>query len=173
MDLIKVCPACGNVNRATSFICGFCGTDISDVIAQKAEERKCPNCGTPLALEDIVCPTCQRTPETQEKQTFFPLILTTENGFRIVIDQDKPVILGREGDVHPEFFLQFPTVSRKHLTLRFVQDHWEGEDHSLNGTYLNGRLMPRNTPFVLREGDTLQLAHAVSFRISMGGGKKE
>lgn len=171
MDLVKVCPACGSVNRASSFICSICGTDISDVIAQEAEKRTCPNCGAPLSPEDIVCPACQLPPGSREVPS--TLVLTTEDGLRLVIGTGQPVVLGRDGDVHPEFFTQFPTVSRKHLTIRFVDDHWECEDHSLNGTYLNGKLLPKNTPFTLRSGDTLQLARAVRFQVSIEEGERK
>lgn len=172
MDLVKVCPACGNVNRASSFICGVCGTDISDVIAQEAEKRTCPNCGVLLSPDDIVCPACQLPPESKPGEIASALVLTTEDGFHLTVSADRPVVLGRDGDAYPEFFAQFPTVSRKHLTIRFVNGRWECEDHSLNGTYLNGKLIPRNTPCTLRNGDTLQLARAVRFQVSIKEGER-
>ncbi|MCD8151891.1 MAG: FHA domain-containing protein [Clostridiales bacterium] len=55
--------------------------------------------------------------------------------------------------------LQSRTVSRIHARLSLQEDRLFIEDYnSTNGTYLNRKLIPMNTPTEVREGDSLVFA---------------
>jgi hypothetical protein len=50
-------------------------------------------------------------------------------------------------------------VSRRHAALRIEQEHvWITDLGSVNGTFLNGRQLEPNKPYIVRDGDEIEMA---------------
>ncbi|KAE8702896.1 putative Cellulose synthase like G2 [Hibiscus syriacus] len=62
-------------------------------------------------------------------------------------------------------------ISSKHLTIEYGSGKWVIRDlGSSNGTTLNSDLLPADTPFDLRDGDTVKLGETTSILIKIDGG---
>lgn len=74
--------------------------------------------------------------------------------------------MGREGDINPEIFSPYPTVSRKHLIAKFVNDQWFISDNkSTNGTYLNGEKIKMDKQYPIKVGDTINLSTKFKLKV--------
>ena len=90
-----------------------------------------------------------------------PVLIVYEGeraGQRIIVDKDTFVIgRGTECDL----VLTERQVSRQHLKVKLVEDHYSVEDlDSKNGTWVNGQQLKGERP--LRDGDEIHLALAVN-----------
>ena len=77
---------------------------------------------------------------------------------------DAPVTLGRDGDIK----LPAQNVSRKHCTLKRVADGLEITDNSSNGTFVNERLLKRETHVFANNQIELRLG-AFQIRVTVTG----
>lgn len=92
---------------------------------------------------------------------------------RLVLKElkDWPVILGREQQLerYSSMQLDSPIVSRRHATIhRDAQESYRLENHSTNGTFVNGKSVEQ--PIQLQEGDRIQIG---SFTLLYRGGVLE
>ncbi|KAL9410803.1 hypothetical protein AB3S75_044556 [Citrus x aurantiifolia] len=59
-------------------------------------------------------------------------------------------------------------ISSKHLIIESVSGKWTIQDlDSCNGTFLNSKTLPPNTPFDLRENDTIKLGDCTTISVQM------
>ncbi len=72
------------------------------------------------------------------------------------------VRIGRDPEC--ELALPHPLISRVHAAVRYVGGAWYVEDHSANGTFLNGR---RVASARLASGDVIVIANVVAVRVAL------
>ena len=91
----------------------------------------------------------------------------TNVNLQLVFDLSKPLVLGRSHMPRPNVtFLDLTPfraeelgVSRRHLTMKLDQKKLVAIDHgSLNGTYINDKLIEPETAYIVSQGDRLSVA---------------
>lgn len=183
MAEIIPCPSCGHENSLLRAVCEQCGASLFGVAPrthaprgpapelepqpspQDTGPRDEPPCGPggpgpggPKSGRSEAEPKPPVLPETGYLPVFTELALVHSTGARLSAPGDRFEV-GRDGDLRPDFFLDFPAVSRRHLTLRrHGSGIWTATEHSRHGTRLNGESLPTGEARPLRDGDTLKLA---------------
>lgn len=69
----------------------------------------------------------------------------------------KATTIGR--DDTNDVKLNSPYVSRKHCTIRWINGDPCVNDHSTNGTFVNGSLIPKDCYVKLYDGDVIRIAN--------------
>ena len=150
----KLCRVCGSkcyLEHKDQFldICMFCGNeDINDV---------------PTNQEYVEVEVKQEAPayaqpqiEVQQKKTSYGL--KDANG--LIINLCSTSIIGRYGEVNPEYFSQNPYVSGNHVRIGCQGDRWFIEDlNSTNGTRINGKKCTPGIKYLLKPGFKITLAN--------------
>ena len=73
-----------------------------------------------------------------------------------ILEVDEPIVLGRSRDA--DVLLAHPGVSRRHASLRPVENTWMVEDlHSTRGTYVNGRRLDPGESARVVVGDLIEI----------------
>jgi pSer/pThr/pTyr-binding forkhead associated (FHA) protein len=150
MQLIKLCPACGEKNPVSEIMCRICMTDISSVspTAPDSDQKESPaerNAGETIISAEVL--TLSRAADGR--------VLPVQSGY----------ILGRGGHA-AAFFEDSATVSRQHAQIHFQDGVWNIEDlGSTNGTWINGRRAEPGRPHVIKKGDTISLSLACELRV--------
>ena len=156
MDLIKICPVCGEKNPADAFDCK-CGYDLLMVspetdTVEGAEPRFEENAG---ASRDSAATIVDQKRELRLVGMDGAGSLNVESGS----------IIGREAE-GMEIFAKQQTVSRRHARITLDGTQWMVEDlGSTNGTWVNERQIPIGAPWPLKPGDTLALSRACVFKV--------
>ncbi|HSR10811.1 MAG TPA: FHA domain-containing protein, partial [Thermodesulfobacteriota bacterium] len=86
---------------------------------------------------------------------------------------ESPITVGRNPDCHVRFPADLSTVSRKHAEIVREGNLFKLQDHSANGTFINGKPVKEAT---LRDGDVLEFAKGgpkVSFLTQVREEKEE
>jgi pSer/pThr/pTyr-binding forkhead associated (FHA) protein len=159
MDLIKLCPACGEKNPVSEIICRICMTNLSSIspVPEIPEPKERPadmeshEGVAPGAYDTIVAPP--------------PVLTFSRNSDGRFLPVGSGYILGRDGDTG-EFFKETKTVSRRHAKI-FIRDGcWWIEDlSSTNGTWVNGRRIETGTIYPITTGDTVSLSMACEMKV--------
>lgn len=168
-DQTQMCPNCGQPlgksNELT--VCPHCGA------ASHREDYFCHQCGAVLIFRR----TTEKLPWSQEvywetektvaQQVEGPYLVINPTGAIIGLPSAGQIILGREdpvAGVYPDinlspFGAEKYGVSRRHARITLQDDFAFIEDlGSLNGTFLNRRLLRPRVRCPLYEGDEIQLA---------------
>jgi hypothetical protein len=159
MELMKLCPACGERNPATEVICRVCMTNLSSVAPVPSARDSVP---------PVTAPAPETDTETGSDGTVISrpeaLTLSFTGGGAVSVLSGH--VLGRRGDVG-DAFEKFPTVSRRHARVTFVNGAWNIEDlESTNGTWVNGRRIEPTERCLLNAGDTVALSLACEIKVS-------
>ncbi|MDR0654114.1 MAG: FHA domain-containing protein [Synergistaceae bacterium] len=158
MELIKLCPACGEQNPAAEVICRVCMANLSSV----APTMPAPSNAPPPVPEPADGGMASDGTVISPPEILTLSLLTGGNAISV----HSGDVLGRNGDAGA-FFEKFRTVSRRHACVTFVNGAWNIEDlGSTNGTWVNGRRLGTKERCPLNEGDTVALSLACEVRIS-------
>lgn len=185
------CPVCAAEVQPTDLICFTCGANLPRQPSQDDEqatpptvmqeqirgegaypERRCPNCGTGMSdPADVICSHC-RQPLPQGQGLISPVVLRlafpTGN---VDVPAGTSLLLGRDPQesLVAAAFARFDNVSRRHATVS-VDDAGHAsvrDEHSTNGTWVNGdRILP-GVAVRLADGDNLRLAADVTAEVSL------
>jgi ribosomal protein S27AE len=157
---IKKCPNCGFSNDKDAVVCEKCGNPLDNVkskqfiVVHKKEEEINDK-------KENISNTLQITLREVEE-----LVLITESGDTIKISPNRRVTLGREGDIRPEIFMPYLTVSRRHLIVEYKDGNWYITDISkTNSTYLNGNPIEKNKPYPIKKGDIIGLSTKFKLKV--------
>ena len=149
MELIKICPACGEENPVWEVICRLCMTNIASV------SPSCP-AGDQAPVQSEGGDSAASPPDTLTlSRVSDGQALTLRSG----------TTLGRSGETG-EFFKDWRTVSRAHARVCLEGGAWQIEDlGSLNGTWVNGTRIEPGQAHPIASGDTLALSLACELRV--------
>ncbi len=147
---VKKCPACGHLNEPDEIICQVCMTNIAGVKEEYIQDQD---------KTEII----NNQDKTQIVRSSF-LILSTSK-FSIKIESEA--IIGRHYE-GAEYLRDYPTVSRKHARVFFMNGDWYIEDlESTNGTFLNGRRITPIQPYKLSKGDKIKLSNSLELTVDI------
>lgn len=183
-DLVRECPACRRVQAGGNSWCCSCQRSLADVLpvrfadtAPAADLRvedpvgtapfTCPRCDEPRAQDELpLCASCG---------ALLPPRLELVVGARREVLRPGDV-LGREGSVSADVFSAFDNVSRRHVEVRWSGEAWmvAAVQDATNGTWLDGRLIPRGEAAPLsRRRHVLQLAAHCRVTLELAGGAND
>ncbi len=160
MNLLKLCPACGEKNPVFEVICRACMTNLSSVSPTPAEaEKKTP----PTELSERVSGPEEAMTVRAEIPPCRVLTLLRPDG-RPVPAADG-VEIGRNAH-YAGLFDDVKTVSRRHAKVFCRAGQWEIEDlGSTNGTWVNGRRLAQGEAHPLKVGDTVRLSLSCELKV--------
>lgn len=190
------CPACGSPVSGDDLICFTCGTNLprqnppeEDVtpptVMQEYVRREggaalpqapgtCPACGRAVPDRSLAsCPTCGRS-LAPAAGPISPVVLrlTFPTG-NVDVPAGTSLVLGRDPgeSLVAAAFAPYENVSRRHATVT-VTDAGEAtirDEHSTNGTYVNGDRVLPGIAVRLADGDVVRLAADVTAEVSLPG----
>lgn len=187
------CPACATPVRHGDLICYTCGAnlprDARDAdpatpptvmqehlrhtgAASAQAPSACPHCGAPIADATLLACAACRKPIPRPAGPISPVVLRL--AFRtgnVEVPAGTTLVLGRdpEQSLVAAAFAEFDNVSRRHATVTVSDDGAPTirDEHSTNGTFVNGdRVLPgADTP--LKDKDTVRLGADVCAEVSL------
>ncbi|WP_159039679.1 FHA domain-containing protein [Streptomyces sp. TP-A0356] len=151
------------------------------VKAATAGQLVCRGCLTPLALTVRPAASSAKSPSRKAEAGCAPAGLTVRDPVRspappglrlefpsgaIVVPAGQTVALGRECP-DAEILERFGNLSRRHATVCVDPDGtgWIQDEHSMNGTFLDGRRLSPGARARLKPGDSLRFAADVPVRV--------
>jgi hypothetical protein len=136
--------------------CLVCGADIRPI------DKFCWNCGSPL--RSATSSPQEAQPSMWNPARFIEYTNTGEVVKEYVLDKPETAI-GRAitSDIA---LLMDKLTSRRHATVRYESGHYVLRDeHSANGTFVNGQQLQEMIPYVLQDGDRVTVGeHMLVFR---------
>jgi FHA domain/Double zinc ribbon len=188
------CPACAAEVQQDDLICFTCGANLPHnspanepatppTVMQEYLKREggaapaagpaaCPHCGATIAEPTAVfCPAC-REPLPPRAGIISPIVLRlvfpTGN---VEVPAGTSLVLGRdpEESLVAAAFASYDNVSRRHATVT-VSDTGQAtirDEHSTNGTFVNGDRVLPGTEVRLVDGDSVRLAGDVTAEVSL------
>jgi FHA domain/Double zinc ribbon len=188
------CPACAAEVTPDDLICFTCGANLPR--QEPAEEEAtpptvmqeyvrpgaspasaeapsaCPGCGRPISDRSLAtCPACGKS-LLPRNGPISPVVLRlsfpTGN---VDVPAGTSLVLGRDPgeSLVAAAFLAYDNVSRRHATVT-VSDAGEAtirDEHSTNGTFVNGDRVLPGTDVRIGDGDSVRLAADVSAEVSL------
>jgi hypothetical protein len=189
------CPGCAAAVSHDDLICFTCGTNLPrrgpveeevtpPTVMQEYLRREdstapgapaaCPACGRPVVDRSLVaCPSCGAT-LTAATGPISPVVLRlsfpTGN---VDVPAGTSLVLGRDPgeSLVAAAFASYENVSRRHATVT-VSDTGEGtirDEHSTNGTFVNGDRVVPGSDVRLTDGDSVRLGADVTGEVSLAG----
>ncbi len=187
------CPACGAVVSHDDLICFTCGANLPQrgptdeeitppTVMQEYLRREggpaspqaptaCPACGRPVADRSAaVCPACGRELAATGPISPVVLRLSFPTG-NVDVPAGTSLVLGRDPgeSLVAAAFAPYENVSRKHATV-VVTDSGDAtirDEHSTNGTFVNGDRVLPGTDVRIGDGDSVRLAADVTAKVSL------
>jgi hypothetical protein len=189
------CPGCAAAVSHDDLICFSCGANLPrrgpvedevtpptvmqeylrrDDSAAPGAPATCPACGRPVADRSLLtCPVCGGT-LVQPTGPISPVVLRlsfpTGN---VDVPAGTSLVLGRDPgeSLVAAAFATFEKVSRRHATVT-VSDAGDAtirDEHSTNGTFVNGDRVTPGRDVRLSDGDSVRLGADVSADVSLPG----
>jgi FHA domain-containing protein/double zinc ribbon protein len=189
------CPACAAVVGHDDLICFTCGANLPRRAPLKEEvtpptvmqeyvrpggaaspeaPATCPGCGRAVSDRSAVaCPACGK-PLVPAAGPISPVVLRlafpTGN---VDVPAGTSLVLGRDPgeSLVAAAFAPYENVSRRHATV-IVSDTGEAtirDEHSTNGTFVNGDRVLPGTEVRIGDGDSVRLAADVTAEVSIPG----
>jgi hypothetical protein len=160
MELIKLCPACGEQNPVSEIICRVCMTNLSSVSPAPSGEKEKPANEPAPSAESAAGQSDLTIVAPSEKITF-----RFADGSAVSVTSG--CVLGRSGEAASAFD-SFRTVSRRHARVELRGGVWYAEDlSSTNGTWINGRRAEAGQPCPIKPGDTVALSRACELKVEL------
>lgn len=165
MELMRLCPACGNKNPASELLCQNCMTFIADVTPTANASVDRDRDATDTHENKTLSVQCQGT-MTPDATVRMPVTLTLldEKG-SIAFTCGIGDIIGRNG-AGREYLSTIPTVSREHCRVTQDSRGWVLIDNgSTNGTWVNGVRITAPTP--INNGDIVRLSQGCQLKVKL------
>lgn len=144
------CPSCGELIPDDSKFCDMCGVELLECVNCRTlgTDPFCPECGKPMIA---------RRPGATGVDNQVSLVLKARQG-SFVLKPENGAVIGRQDSPYAAQLSGLGMISRQHG--KFVK---RGEDWfiidlgSTNGTYINNREVPANTPVKISAGDEIDI----------------
>ena len=189
------CPGCAAAVSHDDLICFTCGTNLPrrgpveeevtpPTVMQEYLRREdstaagapaiCPVCGRTVVDRSVVtCPSCGATltaPTGPISAVVLRLSFPTGN---VDVPAGTSLVLGRDPgeSLVAAAFASYENVSRRHATVT-VSDTGEAtirDEHSTNGTFVNGERVVPGSDVRLTDGDSVRLGADVTGQVSLPG----
>jgi FHA domain-containing protein/double zinc ribbon protein len=188
------CPTCSATVGREDLICFTCGANLpvrgpvdddtapATVMQEYRREGSsaspeapatCPACGAVIADRSVTtCPTCGKPVVVTGPISAVVLRLSFPTG-NVDVPAGTSLVLGRDPaeSLVAAAFAPYENVSRRHATV-MVSDGGEAtirDEHSTNGTFVNGDRVVPGTDVRLGDGDSVRLAADVTAAVSLPG----
>ena len=153
---VRICEAdgCGHINEDLQRLeCGRCGINISYIPPKMLAEDGCPS-----GEQGRKAGATEANPyKTQTLQRI--KLVGRRDGVEITVPPMGGII-GREGDLEPDYFCHNDFVSRKHARIFFSDaGYYIVDDNSHNGTMINNTLLVKGEKYPLCPGDSIVFAN--------------
>jgi hypothetical protein len=193
MATTLTCPSCGAAVGAGDLICFTCGAHLPrsgpaeeevtpPTVMQEPVPRAvqaalpqapvaCPGCGHQLVdRSQAACPDCGATLAATGPIAPVVLRLTFPTG-NVDVPAGTSLVLGRDPaeSLVAAAFARYENVSRRHATVS-VSDAGEAtirDEHSTNGTFVNGDRVLPGTDVSISDGDQVRLGADVTAEVSL------
>jgi len=192
---LLTCPACAAVVSHDDLICFTCGANlprrgpadeekIPPTVMQEYLRREsgaaspqtpgaCPACGRPLPADRVLksCPACGRALATATGNISPVVLRLSFPTGNVDVPAGTSLVLGRDPgeSLVAAAFQPYENVSRRHATVT-VSDAGDAsirDEHSTNGTFVNGDRVLPGTDVRIGEGDRVRLAADVTAEVSL------
>lgn len=191
---LLTCPACAAVVSQDDLICFTCGANLPrqapaeeevtpPTVMQEYLRREggaaspqapetCPACGRPIGDRSLAsCPTCGRTLVAASGRISPVVLRLTFPTGNVDVPAGTSLVLGRDPgeSLVAAAFAPFENVSRRHATVT-VSDAGEAtirDEHSTNGTFVNGDRVLPGTDVRIGDGDKVRLAADVTAEVTL------
>lgn len=160
------CPSCGEMIPDDSLYCDMCGIKLLECIncGTVGCDEFCPECGKPMVSRKSVKPKAKGGGSTDGGggvttggRKSKKLILKSRNG-DVTLQPESEAIIGRNDSPYAKALSIMNLISRRHG--KFVKrgrDWYIVDFGSTNGTYVNDRAVPPNTPVKFSVGDAVDI----------------
>jgi FHA domain/Double zinc ribbon len=189
---LVMCAICQEPRDPAGILCPDCGTNLTGAapvpddweppyggVERPAEPapaaepaQSCPHCGAEVPdPANIVCLVCLRPIAAQPAGGSAALRLVFPAGERRIAAGSE-LLLGRLPQDSPaaDLLAAFDNVSRRHATVGLEHDGrhaWVRDEHSTNGTFVNGVRITAGRKAPLTGGDVLRLAADLSLQVRL------
>jgi hypothetical protein len=191
---LLTCPACAAVVSQDDLICFTCGANLPRHTPHEEEvtpptvmqeylrrdggaaspqaPETCPACGRPVGDRSLAsCPTCGRTLVAASGRISPVVLRLTFPTGNVDVPAGTSLVLGRDPgeSLVAAAFAPFENVSRRHATVT-VSDAGEAtirDEHSTNGTFVNGDRVLPGTDVRIGDGDKVRLAADVTAEVTL------
>jgi FHA domain len=154
------CPVCGEKVQQDDLICFTCGANLPRARAQDDDDQATP----PTVMQEQLQPLHQA--RAQISPVVLRLVFPAGN---VDVPAGTSLVLGRDpqDSLVAAAFAKFENVSRRHATIS-VDDSGHAsvrDEHSTNGTWVNGDRVLPGVDVRLADGDNLRLAADVTAQV--------
>ncbi|MEP7025621.1 MAG: FHA domain-containing protein [Actinomycetota bacterium] len=155
------CPACAHEVNPADLICFTCGANLPRTHPRDEDDAPAPV----TIMQEYVSPGAARGPISAAV-----LRMTFPTG-NVEVPAGTSLILGRDpaDSLVAAAFASYENVSRRHATV-FVDDSGRAtirDEHSTNGTFVNGDRVLPGTGVRLADGDIVRLGGDASAEVSL------
>ena len=161
-----ICPVCGEKNYLkegqSAGSIKFCKECEQDDIRNLTEDDVKSD-----AVNIQAQPATANTPrEDSEKKATIGFKFVSDKDQRCILIEEGTHIIGKSGDIDPQYFKEFRYVSREHAHVKLENGVISVKDVSTNGTFINDKAIDKNEWVELSSGDKVRFAEA-SFEVSL------
>jgi hypothetical protein len=189
------CPGCAAAVSHDDLICFTCGTNLPrsrpiqeeitpptvmqetlrrDAATAPGAPGRCPACGGAVADRSLLsCPSCGATLVTPSGPISPVVLRLSFPAGNVDVPAGTSLVLGRDPgeSLVAAAFAEYENVSRKHATIT-VSDTGEAtirDEHSTNGTFVNGDRVVPGRDVRITDGDRVRLAADATGEVSLPG----
>lgn len=160
------CPACGEYIPDDSLYCDICGIKLLECIncGTIGTDDFCPECGKPMVARKTDKTKTQGVGNKEGRDGFTTvgtpeknLVLKSQKG-NVILQPENEAIIGRVDSPYAEALSAMSLISRRHG--KFVKrgrDWFIVDFGSTNGSYVNDKEVPKNTPVKFSIGDVIDI----------------
>ncbi len=160
------CPACGEMIPEDSKYCDQCGVELLECVNCKTIgcDPFCPECGKPMVSRKLDKDSSKDKKQEDNKngdttigKSQSNIVLKSRIGDTI-IKPEPEAIIGRQDSPYASLLTPMTLISRRHGKFVKRGGRWFIIDFgSTNGTYVNDKEVPANTPVAFAPGDAVDI----------------
>ncbi len=150
------CPACGEMIPEDSKYCDQCGVELLECVNchTLGTDPFCAECGKPMIARKPGGTTSGGDTKEDVEKT---IALKARSG-GLILKLEPEAIIGRQDSPYASLLAPLTLISRRHGKFVKRGGRWFIIDFgSTNGTYVNDKEVPANTPVAFSPGDAVDI----------------
>lgn len=157
------CPACGEMIPDDSKFCDMCGAELLECVNCKTlgTDNFCPECGKPMIARKAEMTGSNEKGSDDNEKTIGrarKTVMLKQRDSAITITPVHDAVIGRTDSPYANELSGLTLISRRHGKFVFQGGEWYIIDFgSTNGTYVNDREVPADTPVRFNVGDVVDI----------------